>query len=342
VSLDRPGAADAPPAPAPQPARAPVRGRRVLVAEDNETNRMIVRALLRSAGVEVVEAVNGREAVEKILAPGPGLDLVLMDVQMPEMDGLEATARIRRERASLPIIAMTAHAMEEERRRCLEAGMNDHVAKPFEPATLWHVIDRWLGPVERPAAAAAEGSGAPRSGELPARLWAVVQRDLAWALAELREARRGRDAPRAARAAHALKGLSVPGYATGLHAAARAAEEAARRGEAWLDPAEHLEDEVVSVHAAAARATVSADAGAAPAGPLDRDAVARALREVAVALRRRSLSAREQVEALRALLGADPRVLRLEQLVARVEYPRAADVLRELATGLDLPLDEAA
>jgi PAS domain S-box-containing protein len=342
VALEPPDAVAAAPRPAPPPARAPVHGRRVLVAEDNETNRMIVRELLRSAGVEVVEAVNGREAVEKTLAPGPGLDLVLMDVQMPEMDGLEATARIRRDRASLPIIAMTAHAMEEERRRCLEAGMNDHMAKPFEPATLWRVIDRWLGPVERLDSAAPEGSGPARPGELPARVWAAVQRDLAWSLSELREARRRRDAARAARAAHALKGLSVPGYAAGLHAAARTAEEAACGGEAWLEAAERLEEEVVSVHAAALQALVPAGAAPAPAGPLDRDAVARALREVSVALRRRSLSAREQVEVLRALLGGDPRVMRLEQLVARVEYPRAAEVLHELATGLDLPLDPAA
>src|SRR5262249_9522646 len=108
-----------------------LRGARILLTEDNEINQQIAVELLESAGSAVRLANNGREAVQ-ILLNGPSrYDLVLMDLQMPEMDGYEATARIRGDRrfANLPIIAMTAHATIEERARCLAAGMIDHISK---------------------------------------------------------------------------------------------------------------------------------------------------------------------------------------------------------------------
>src|SRR5262249_39391053 len=108
-----------------------VAGVRILLVEDNEVNRMGATGLLEQAGAIVDVAVNGREAVAKVTGGG-SYDAVLMDLQMPEMDGLEATRVIREDARlqALPIIAMTAHALLEERQRCLEVGMNDHVAKP--------------------------------------------------------------------------------------------------------------------------------------------------------------------------------------------------------------------
>lgn len=76
----------------------------------------------------------------------PSYDLILMDMQMPVMDGLEATRRLRAQGCTLPIVAMTANAMQSDRERCLEAGMNDHVAKPVEPAQLWAALRRWIQP----------------------------------------------------------------------------------------------------------------------------------------------------------------------------------------------------
>jgi CheY-like chemotaxis protein len=91
-------------------------------------------------------ADNGREAVDAVLADGASFDAVIMDVQMPEMDGLEATRLIRRhfDATELPIIAMTAHAMEQERRLCLDAGMNDHLTKPVDPKNLTRTLARWI------------------------------------------------------------------------------------------------------------------------------------------------------------------------------------------------------
>ncbi|WP_326539614.1 PAS domain-containing hybrid sensor histidine kinase/response regulator [Pseudorhodoferax sp.] len=121
-------------------------GLRVLLNEDNEINQQIALELMQAAGVVVDVAGNGRIGVDKLMAAGPdGYDLVLMDLQMPEMDGHQATARIRADArfARLPIIAMTAHAMVEERERCLAEGMNDHIAKPIDPALLYQKLRQW-------------------------------------------------------------------------------------------------------------------------------------------------------------------------------------------------------
>ncbi|QDK35457.1 response regulator [Sphingomonas sp. IC081] len=123
-----------------------LRGLRVLLVEDNEINREIGTELLRDAGLEVDCAADGLAACARVEARQGAYAAILMDVQMPEMDGLEATRVIRRRWPveQLPIIAMTAHAYEEERQRCLAAGMNDHVAKPVDPAVLMRTLERWL------------------------------------------------------------------------------------------------------------------------------------------------------------------------------------------------------
>ena len=118
-------------------------GLRVLLAEDNEINQQIAVELLQSQGIQVTIANDGREAVEKVLSGDPSaFDLILMDLQMPNMDGFEATTLIRSHFAQQPIIAMTARAMAEEKRQCLAAGMNDHVAKPIDPHVLFTAIAR--------------------------------------------------------------------------------------------------------------------------------------------------------------------------------------------------------
>ena len=124
-----------------------LRGARILLTEDNDINQQIAIELLEGTGATVTVANNGREAVE-ILSNGPQpppFDVVLMDLQMPEMDGYQATAKLRSDArfAALPIIAMTAHATIEERQRCLASGMNDHISKPIDPSALFETVARY-------------------------------------------------------------------------------------------------------------------------------------------------------------------------------------------------------
>ncbi len=126
-------------------------GVRILLTEDNEINQQVAVELLESAGAKVTVANHGGIAV-KILTEGPQpppFDLVLMDLQMPEMDGYTAVGILRKDARfdRLPILAMTAHALAEERQRCLEAGMNDHVTKPIDPDALFAAIGRWAKPL---------------------------------------------------------------------------------------------------------------------------------------------------------------------------------------------------
>jgi two-component system sensor histidine kinase/response regulator len=140
-------------------APAQLKGCRLLLVDDNELNRIVAVDLLAGvAGAHVVEAHTGREALQRLGVDLDGatpsasaFDLVLMDVQMPDMDGLEATRRIRAQPAlaALPVLGMTAHALARDRAQCMDAGMNEVVVKPFEPNALFAVIARWL-----PAAAA--------------------------------------------------------------------------------------------------------------------------------------------------------------------------------------------
>jgi CheY-like chemotaxis protein len=119
-------------------------GRRVLLAEDDEFNREIGTILLQDVGLVVEIAEDGQAAFE--MATQHAYDLILMDMQMPRMDGLEATRQIRlaEQGKSVPIVAMTANAFAEDRLRCLEAGMDDFIAKPVEPMALYQVILRQL------------------------------------------------------------------------------------------------------------------------------------------------------------------------------------------------------
>jgi CheY-like chemotaxis protein len=126
------------------------------MAEDHPVNRQIAREVLEAVGIQVETANNGREALAFMHDHGDSMDVILMDIQMPVMDGYEATSEIRRRysRSRLPIIAMTAHALNEERERCLAAGMNDHLAKPIVVEKLYELLARLT---DRPPVAEPDG-----------------------------------------------------------------------------------------------------------------------------------------------------------------------------------------
>jgi PAS domain S-box-containing protein len=241
-----------------------VAGSRILLVEDNDLNQQVAMELLADAGFNVELAENGAEAVEKVQASP--YDIVLMDVQMPVMDGLTATREIRKlpDFAELPILAMTAGAMARDREECLEAGMNAHVAKPIEPNELFSALLRWLGgggevtssiPVESPVEHAEVDADDPlmaipgldaaaglqrvlnkRASYLNLlRMFSKGQKNTAEQLHADLTAGRREDAERTA---HTLKGVSGNIGAGEIQAKAAIIEDAIRDGEsiAALEP----------------------------------------------------------------------------------------------------------
>jgi len=146
---------------------ATIKGARVLLVDDNDLNQEVATELLTDAGFVVDLAENGRIAVDKVRAGA--YDIVLMDMQMPVMDGVTATREIRKDALfkDLPVVAMTANAMQGDRDRCMVAGMNDHVAKPIEPEDLWKVLLKWVKPRASSPAATEPKPLATDDAELP-------------------------------------------------------------------------------------------------------------------------------------------------------------------------------
>jgi PAS domain S-box-containing protein len=210
-----------------------MRGLRILLAEDNEVNQRISMAMLERQGHQVHAVRNGHDVLAA-LASGPPFDVVLMDVQMPDMDGLEATAQLRRREAGtgrhVPVIALTAHAMQGDRERCLAAGMDGYFTKPISGATLARAIANVLGwpsaappsesrtreehtPLPKPAVDEAPVIDTVTllrrlngNRELLTQVLQLFQTDCAKRMMELEAAAGSQDWTRLAREAHTLKG----------------------------------------------------------------------------------------------------------------------------------------
>jgi CheY-like chemotaxis protein len=228
---------------------------RILVVEDNLINQQVALGILQIQGYDVSLANNGKEALE---AHAQGaFDLILMDCHMPEMDGFEATMEIRRREQSsasrrVPIVALTANAMAQDREECLNAGMDDHLAKPFSMQTMQEMLERWMpqpgaAHPQAPQAADLEPSGgdvldrqvlgqlgALRTNGKPELLARTINLYLAESpklIQKLRSAASANDAPEIVRSAHSLKSSSANVGATVLSRYCGDIEASARRAD---------------------------------------------------------------------------------------------------------------
>lgn len=351
-----------------------LRGQKVLLVEDNDINREIATELLADAGLLTDIAENGRIACDKVAAHGGEYAAILMDVQMPEMDGVEATGVIRLTWTAeqLPIIAMTAHAYEEERQRCFAAGMNDHVAKPVDPATLVRTLDRWLKPVTTTAkdAPAKADQAPPVARDLPDELppfglsaalarvngKAALLRKLIIsfgqsygdAARELTSLLANGQVEEARRYAHTLKGVAGSLELPGVQAIAAEIERQIAGG-ALSDVSSRiaaLDTELAPAIAAARSLTAAStetqgDAGTTAASDGEIAAAAEALRDL---LRRRSLKARAGFATLAAALGLpaekqDSHPVR--QALDQLDYEKALELLDEIPRPSPEALDHA-
>jgi two-component system sensor histidine kinase/response regulator len=350
-----------------------LRGARILLAEDNEINQQIAVELLEGAGATVKVANNGREAIE-ILSKGqepPPYDLVLMDLQMPEMDGHQATAKLRADGrfGALPIIAMTAHATVEEQQRCLDEGMNDHISKPIDPAALFDTVARYyrkssLRAVETPAPAAPSpvadaGDEVPAIDGLDARdgesrvmgnrkLYVKLLRQFVEqqgpALEQIALAMAKGETSVAERQAHTLKGVAGSIGAKPVQAAAATLEKLIREGATASDveTARQRALAVLDPLVAALRSGLPAPAEevAAPSasGPVDPAKVRAAAGQLMSLLSDSDAGCGDFVEANRALLQAvlpGPQWTEFEKLIQEYALGEARALLASAVEGLN-------
>jgi two-component system sensor histidine kinase/response regulator len=317
---------------------------RVLLAEDNEANQMVASEILGRLGIELEIASNGRQALEMVRAAPDRYAVVLMDVHMPEMDGLAATRAIRSDPAlqRLPVLAMTANAMKSDLDACIDAGMNDHITKPIERKSLLQTLRRWLP--ARPEALAAPASPGP-AAPAPDDRFRLEGIDVAGSLERLglefatfrrmlirfadgqgamldalRAAVAAGDSSAAAKHAHAIAGAAGNLGAETLRAAAKALERAGREGR--TDFAHLLAD--VETSAAVVRRSI--------------DALRETTAPTAVASRQLLLpAARAALERLQAALadfdlsGASSALAELD----RVEMPGDVSELARLRDHVD-------
>jgi two-component system sensor histidine kinase/response regulator len=314
-------------------------GARILLVEDNEINQQIAVELLEGAGATVKVANNGREAIET-LSQGPQpvpFDLVLMDLQMPEMDGYQATAKLRADPrfSTLPIIAMTAHATIEERQRCLGAGMNDHISKPIDPAMLLGTVGRFYKPLPQPSATPSPPDGKKDGvGGTPADLPSIEGLDTKDGLArvagngklylkllrqfaeqqgpavgQISAALAQGDAALAERIAHTLKGVAGNIGAKPVQAAAGALEKliGARASSTEIEAAGHqaaeaLDSLLSQLRSALSSAPPGMPQPEAPASPVDPALVRAAAAQMTKLLSEFDAGAGEFIEANQAAL----------------------------------------
>jgi two-component system, sensor histidine kinase and response regulator len=351
----------------PQQELARLHGARVLLVEDNANNREVAMDFLATAGVQVEVAVHGGVAVQMVQQGD--YDLVLMDVQMQEVDGLTAARQIRAIESlrGLPILAMTAHAMPEDQQRSLEAGMNGHITKPIDPDVLFRAMLRWIDPARLVGRALPAAPG----NEPPADAAAVAYPPLAgidwqYALAradhnpailakrmrsfcneygngpaEIEAALAGGDWAAVERLAHNLKSSATYLGAASLAQLSDIVEAGVRDGrpERALKEAEAMRQSLEIILAGFANALQPAAGAADSSQPAD---FGRLLRELDAFLRADDARAEDLLTELSALLAGSPHaavLARIQRAVDEIEYHDALKPLADLARAMDVDME---
>jgi signal transduction histidine kinase/CheY-like chemotaxis protein/HPt (histidine-containing phosphotransfer) domain-containing protein len=358
------GAALVPAKPEPLWRNAPLAGVKVLVVEDNEINRQIATELLEAAGARVDIAVNGQQAIDR-LHTMESVHVVLMDLQMPVLDGYEATRRLRADPRfeQLPILAMTAHAMVEERDRCLALGMNGHLTKPIDPEALVRTVAQWALSGGDPAAAALLAPPFPPVAQQPpsrapsneavldtragiarvagnvtlyARLLASFDTRQPQEAVALHAAIAEGRFEDASRAAHTLRGLAANLGMMQLAAALMRVEVALRAG--VRPPEDDLNRVTASIHAASQAVQAAQTAQSAP-NPEAPEPTVIAVGDLVARLRDSDAEAVEIARAaavqLQAVLGH--RFAAFNAALAGFDFDAAAELLEAAAVPTEAP-----
>jgi two-component system, sensor histidine kinase and response regulator len=352
-----------------QPDLAILAGSHILLVDDNSFNQEVAAEFLRSAGMAATIVSNGRECIEAL--DKNAYDLVLMDIQMPEMDGLEATRRIRKDERfkDLPILAMTAHAMTGDREKSLAAGMNDHITKPIDQLELYQCLIKWLSsrqPGGRPAPREEPGSfsaynivlpplsGIDQVGALKAldnntRLFAKMLYDFKKRYsplpASLRELSTAGNWKEIEKKAHTVKGIAGYIGSSSLMKAAHSLEDALNNDRieegrdflaAFVDVLEHILASLQKLPAITEVIPVREVPGS--AGAADKDEVAGLIQVLIGQLKRGEATAEEQFATIRNILegcGFDEQLQGIAALIDDIEYDQAAESVGTLLKLLD-------
>ncbi len=339
----------------------PIQGAHILLAEDNLINQQVATEFLEQAKFSVEIANNGQEALDKLAENT--YDCVLMDIQMPVMDGYTATREIRKldKYKDLPVLAMTANAMVEDKEQALAAGMNDHIAKPIDPQVMFATLVKWIEPGERtlPDVMEEDAPAVADTDSLPDRLFGIdidagLQRvggnpklfrkllgefylDHGEDINAIRTALEQGDNGTAERLAHTIKGVAATIGAAELNLRAKDLEAAIKSGQ--MDNVDELVEQLAITMApvleglSALVPSESEDVSSEAATPLTPEEISQLLDELAEMLEEMDPDAEEKVVELTRRLGsqADPRLLRmLATQVSGFEFEDAQDSLQKL------------